>query len=123
VRECADKLYRLLLLGRVAAAPRVRPAPSGDQQLLGGKLSLSNTGDCVQHRTNASFSDHMQIFQVRLVSARFLPAMSFWLWLLLLMPPCLLVNVCLLLVWCTVACALVSCCPGLPPLLLLLRGC
>jgi hypothetical protein len=32
--------------------------------------------------------------------ARFLPAMSFWLALLLLMRPCLLVNVCLLLVWC-----------------------
>jgi hypothetical protein len=38
-----------------------------------------------------------------LLSARFLPAMSFWLGLLLLMRPCLLVNVCLLLVWCRVA--------------------
>jgi hypothetical protein len=36
-------------------------------------------------------------------AARFLPAMSFWLGLLLLMRPCLLVNVCLLLAWCTVA--------------------
>jgi hypothetical protein len=48
-----------------------------------------------------------------LLCARFLPAMSFWLGRLLLMRPCLLVNVCLLLVWCIVACALSRCRPGL----------
>jgi hypothetical protein len=37
------------------------------------------------------------------LSARFLPAMSFWLGLLLLMRPCLLVKVSLLLVWYLVA--------------------
>jgi hypothetical protein len=46
-----------------------------------------------------------------LLCARFLPAMSFWLGRLLLMRPCLLVNVCLLLVWCTVGCALSRCRP------------
>jgi hypothetical protein len=45
------------------------------------------------------------------LSARFLPAISFWLALLLLMRPCLLVNVCLLLVWYTVAWALSRCRP------------
>jgi hypothetical protein len=46
-----------------------------------------------------------------LLCVRFLPATSFWLGLLLLMQPCLLVSVCLLLVWCTVACALSRCRP------------
>jgi hypothetical protein len=46
-----------------------------------------------------------------LLSARFLPVMSFWLGRLLLMRPCLLVNACLLLVWCTVACDLSRCRP------------
>jgi hypothetical protein len=45
------------------------------------------------------------------LSARLLPAMSFWLGLLLLMRPCLLVNVCLLQVWYTVAWALSRCRP------------
>jgi hypothetical protein len=53
-----------------------------------------------------------------LLSARFLPAMSFWLGLLLLMRPCLLVNVCLLLAWCAVACAL-----SLPPSSRVARRC
>jgi hypothetical protein len=44
-----------------------------------------------------------------LLCAQFLPALSFWLGRLLLMRPCLLVNVCLLLAWCTVACALFRC--------------
>jgi hypothetical protein len=43
--------------------------------------------------------------------ARFLPATWFWLGRLLLTRPCLLANVCLLLVWCTVACALSRCRP------------
>jgi hypothetical protein len=46
-----------------------------------------------------------------LLCARFLPGMSFWLERLLLMRPCLLVNACLLLVWCTVACDLFACRP------------
>jgi hypothetical protein len=50
-----------------------------------------------------------------LLCARFLPVMSFWLGRLLLMRQCLLVNACLLLVWCTVACAL-SRCRSLPVL-------
>jgi hypothetical protein len=41
-----------------------------------------------------------------LLCAQFSPAMSFYLGLLLLMRPCLLVSVCLVLVWFTVACAL-----------------
>jgi hypothetical protein len=63
-----------------------------------------------------------------LLCARFLPAMSFWLGLLSLMWPCLLVTVSLLLVRCTFTCAslavaLVPCWPALPPLLPPLRRC
>jgi hypothetical protein len=51
-----------------------------------------------------------------LLCALFLPAISFWLGLLLLMRPCLLVTAFLLLVWCAVACTLSRCraCPLLP---------
>jgi hypothetical protein len=46
-----------------------------------------------------------------LLCARFLPVMSFWLGRLLLLRQCLLVNACLPLVWCAVACALSRCRP------------
>jgi hypothetical protein len=46
-----------------------------------------------------------------LLRARFLPLMSYWSGRLLLMRQCLLVNMCLLLVWCTVACAPSHCLP------------
>jgi hypothetical protein len=51
--------------------------------------------------------------------------MSFWLGLLLLMRLCLLVNVFLLLVWCSVACALARCLRplSLPPSSRVARRC
>jgi hypothetical protein len=63
-----------------------------------------------------------------LLYAHVLPVISFWLGRLLLMRGCLLVNACLLLVWCTVACALsrcrlFPCCPALPTPLPSLRAC
>jgi multisubunit Na+/H+ antiporter MnhE subunit len=47
-----------------------------------------------------------------LLCAQLMPAMSYWLGLLLLMRLCLLVTLCSLLAWCAVACILAHCHPG-----------
>jgi hypothetical protein len=92
---------------------------------LGGRFLLvliGKHGSCSEPAGNAFRS--CTLLLAKAVGRQVLPGAD----TLSLMRPCLLVNVCLLLVWCTVACALSRCRPlpgylALPPLLPPLRGC